>query len=156
MPLMGNSQSQGSGALSAQRRLWQSPADDASRRAMRFLLILAAVLLTALPAAPSRAVPGGEIGTLPHGRYFCELPGDAAGPWRIRVPEEDFVVISASNYQANGGRGSYLITNDNVAMTSGPLNGNRYIRQSHGFLRLIGDDRLPGKLRCVLSTRNND
>ncbi len=122
---------------------------------MRYVPILAAALLAALPAAPSRAVPGGEIGTLPLGFYVCELPGDAAGPWRIRVPEEDFTIISASNYRANGVRGSYLLTNDNVVMTSGPFDGKRYHRQSHGFLRLIGDDGEPGKLRCVLSTRNN-
>jgi len=152
---MGKSQNLGSGALSAQRSLWQSLAADASRRAMRYLLILAAALLACLPAVPSRAVPGGEIGTLPLGNYVCELPGDAAGPWRIRVPEEDFTVINASSYRAGGMRGSYLLTDDSVVMTSGPLNGKQYYRQSYGFLRLVGADGKPGKLRCVLSTRNN-
>jgi len=122
---------------------------------MRTVLVLAATLLAALPAAPSRAVPGGELATLPLGNYVCELPGDAAGPWRLRVLEEDFTIISASNYRASGGRGSYLLTNDSVVMTSGPFNSKRYHRQSHGFLRLVGDDGKPGELRCVLASRNN-
>ncbi|MDG2003129.1 MAG: hypothetical protein P8J20_07345, partial [Novosphingobium sp.] len=67
----------------------------------------------------------------------------------------DFVIISSSNYRSNGVRGSYLRTSTSIVMTSGPLNGKRYHRQSHGFLRQIGDDGEPGKLRCVLSTNNN-
>lgn len=122
---------------------------------MRSLLLLMACLLAAFSAAPSSAVPGGEIKTLPLGTYVCELPGDAAGPWRIRVPEEDFAIINASSYRAGGVRGSYLLTNDRVVMTSGPLNGKRYHRQSFGFLRMLGTEGKPGKLRCVLSTRNN-
>lgn len=122
---------------------------------MRYVLVLAAAVLASLPLAPSRAVPGGEIATLPLGAYVCELPGDAAGPWRIRVPEEDFTIINDSNYRADGERGSYLLTNDRVVMTSGPLGGKHYQRQSYGFLRLLDEDGEPGKLRCVLSSRNN-
>ncbi len=119
---------------------------------MRYAPLLAAATLAAFPAAPSGAVPGGEISTMPHGTYICELPGDAAGPWRIRKPEEDFTVIGASNYRVADSRGSYLLTGDLLTLTSGPFNGKRYHRQSYGFLRLIGEDGEPSKLRCVLSS----
>jgi hypothetical protein len=118
---------------------------------MRFAPLLAAASLAAFLPAPLSAVPGGEIATLPHGSYVCELPGDAAGPWRIRKPEEDFTIIGASNYRAGKSRGSYLLTGDLLMLTSGPFNGKRYHRQSSGFLRLIGDDGEPSELRCVLS-----
>ena len=121
---------------------------------MRKSLALIAVLPAALAASAGLAVPGGEIGKLPTGAYLCELPGDAAGPWRVRQPDEDFSIISATNYRAKGTRGSYLLTNDQLVMTSGPHNGKRYHRQSHGYLRLIGEDGEPGKLRCVLTSRN--
>jgi len=152
---MGKSQSLGSGALSARRRLWQSLPGGASSHAMRSTIMLAAAALAATSLAPAHAVPGGEMSTLPLGNYRCELPGDAAGPWRIRMPDEDFTIISASRYRANGHRGSYLLTNDNLVMTSGPFDGKRYHRQSYGFLRMIDEDGQPGKLRCVLSSRNN-
>jgi hypothetical protein len=122
---------------------------------MRPTLLLAAAMLAGLSPSPSIAVPGGEIGTLPLGFYLCELPGDAAGPWRIRKPEEDFTVINASMYTAGSKRGSYLLTDRKVAMTSGPHKGKHYFRQSRGILRLIGEDGEPSELRCVLSTRNN-
>lgn len=121
---------------------------------MRVILTLMAAALAATAAAPTRAIPGGELSSLPLGAYHCELPGDAAGPWRIRQPEEDFTILRGSNYRANGKRGSYLLTGDRLTMTSGPFRDKRYHRQSHGFLRLIGDDGEPSALRCVLSTRN--
>lgn len=122
---------------------------------MRKILAPAAVILTLLPLTPSFAVPGGEIGTLPLGNYICEMPGDAAGPWRIHQPEENFTILPNSSYRTEKGRGSYLLTNDEMVMTSGPLDGKRYYRQSYGFLRLIGSDGKPGLMRCVLVGRNN-
>ena len=117
-----------------------------------FALSLLAFVATGFPA---HAVPGGEIGTLPLGRYVCERPGYVAGPSRHPAPEEDFTVVGASSYRTGGVRGSYLLTGKTVVMTSGPHEGKRYVRQSHGFLRLIGPDGQPGTLRCVLETRNN-
>jgi len=118
---------------------------------MRLALLVFAVLAACLSASPGLAVPGGEIGTMPKGLYKCELPGDAGGPWRVRQPDEDFEIINASVYRAGGTRGSYLLTDDRLVMTSGPFQGKRYNRQSFGLLRLIGDDGEPGPLRCVRS-----
>lgn len=121
---------------------------------MRHTRTFGAALIAVLAASAASAVPGGEIGVMPTGSFICELPGDAAGPWRIRQPDEDFSIISAANYRAKGVRGSYLLTKDQLMMTSGPHKGKRYHRQSYGYLRLIGEDGEPGKLRCVLSPRS--
>ena len=43
------------------------------------LPFLAFALALACAAAPVLGVPGGEIGTLPTGRYICERPGDITG-----------------------------------------------------------------------------
>lgn len=116
------------------------------------LWLLAALPLIGLTAQVA-AVPGGEIGTLEQGRYSCELPGDAAGPAGIHQPAEDFTVISASSYRANGTLGSYLLTGDSVVMTNGPHRGERFQRQSRGFLRQINADGSEGLLRCVLGRK---
>lgn len=105
-------------------------------------------------AVPAHAVPGGRIGTLPLGLYQCELPGDAAGPTRIHVPEADFTVVTASSYRAGGVRGSYLLTGDRAVITSGPHKGKSYHRVSRGYLRLVDEDGQPGKLRCILADPN--
>ena len=109
--------------------------------------------LAALPllllAAPALAVGADALNTLQLGVYACELPGDAAGPAGIPVPGEDFTVINASSYTTATGRGAYLLTGDNVVMTSGPKRGDRYVRQSSGFLRKLDASGKPGDLRCI-------
>ncbi|MGH6788034.1 MAG: hypothetical protein ACREBO_14505 [Novosphingobium sp.] len=111
--------------------------------------------LLALVAAPALAAPGGPIGTLPLGAYVCELPGDAAGPAGVRVPEQDFTVANASSYVAAGQRGSYLLTGDLVAMTSGPKAGQRFRKLGGGFLRSVESGGANGSLRCVRQVVNN-
>lgn len=111
--------------------------------------------LLALAAAPALAAPGGQIGTLPLGPYVCEHPGDASGPAGIRAPEHDFAIANASSYVAEGQRGSYLLTGDVVAMTSGPKAGQRFRKVGGGFLRAIGADGKNGALRCVRQVVNN-
>jgi hypothetical protein len=106
-------------------------------------------------AAPAAAAPGGDIATMPIGDYICELPGDAAGPAGVRVQAEDFTIVTASSYRAGDSLGSYLLTGDQMAMTSGVHSGKRYHRLSDGFLRLVGADGQDGALRCVRQTRNN-
>ncbi|MDR2857320.1 MAG: hypothetical protein LBV50_05680 [Novosphingobium sp.] len=120
---------------------------------MRCLTLPALTAL--LLAAPAGAVPGGEIGTLQIGRYTCELPGDALGPRGRHVPEVDFAVIFGSSYRADGRSGTYLLTGDNVVLTSGPRRGERYHRLSDGFLRKQNADGGDGDLRCVIANRNN-
>ncbi len=145
---MGKSWNGESRALSAHGPRWQSQAGHDIGKAMKRLLVLALAA-----GAPAVAAPGGGIETLPTGYYACELPGDAAGPVGRAVASEDFAIINASSYQADGSTGTYLLTGDDLVMTSGPRQGKRYYRQSIGFLRLNGPD---GELRCVRRHRNND
>ncbi|MEO5599018.1 MAG: elongation factor P [Novosphingobium sp.] len=111
-------------------------------------------LLSALAAltgviAPAIAAPGGPIGTMPLGRYTCELPGDAASTAGQHVPEADFKVINASSYATPTGQGTYLLTGESLTMTGGPLRDWRFHRVSNGFLRKLEADGSEGKLRCV-------
>ena len=93
---------------------------------------------------------------MPTGHYACELPGEPTGPAARRITEQDFRVTGASSYQADGATGSYLLTGTSFVMTSGPRNGDRYLRQSEGFLRKIGPDGTPSLLRCIKRNPNND
>ncbi len=114
-------------------------------------LLAAAAALN--PAA--HATPGGDIGTLPHGAYVCELPGDATGAAGIRQEGEGFTVINASSYRTPQGRGTYLLTGDLVTLTSGPRKGERYHRLSGNFLRRMNADGTDSALRCVRQVENN-
>lgn len=119
---------------------------------IRFALSLT---LAAALAGPAAAVPGGEIGTLAIGRYVCELPGDAQADRGKPVPEAEFWIIRGSGYRVGEITGTYLLTGDQVVMTSGPHNSERYHRLSLGFLRLQNPDGSDGELRCVIAHRNN-
>jgi hypothetical protein len=112
-----------------------------------------AALALGLVAASASAVPGGEIGTLPTGRYLCEKPGDVTGLVAVRVPEGDFRVLASSSYAVDGQRGSYLLTGDRMVMTGGPLEGRAFLRASLGYVRELGPDGQPGEVRCVLHAR---
>jgi hypothetical protein len=116
--------------------------------------------LRALPllltlAAPALAVPGGPIGQIPPGNFLCELPGDATGAVGLRVPDEDFVVVNANTYRTAKGRGTYLLTGDLLALTSGPKNGEKFRLISYNFFRKLGADGQEGSLRCVRRVVNN-
>jgi hypothetical protein len=141
---MRSSRSRGWRALSLRGAFWQ----------LRDLVLGAGAAL-ALTAAPALAAPGGDIATLPIGDYICETPGDAAGPAGRHAPAEDFAVVTASSYRALGTLGSYLLTGDQLVMTSGVHRGKRYHRVSTGFLRKIGPDGKDSALRCVRRKRNN-
>ena len=112
-------------------------------------------LLTVLAAGPAIAAPGGPIATLQLGGYVCELPGDATGPAGLRVPEQDFSIINASSYATGKGRGSYLLTGNRMAITSGPKKGQRFHRLSASFLRMMDADGSDSALRCVRQVTNN-
>jgi hypothetical protein len=114
---------------------------------------LHAGLLALSLAVPALGAPGGQITTLPIGAYRCELPGDATGPAGLRQPDEDFTIVSSSSYRSGGSMGSYLLTDSELTMTSGPREGRR---QSGGFVRLIDSSGLPGDLRCVKQHRNTE
>ena len=113
--------------------------------------VLAAAVLAVMPAP---AAAEGRLGTLPLGRYLCELPGDATGLASRPVAGEWFDIVNASSYAAEGGAGTYLLTGDTVVFTRGPMRGARFERHSERTLRrldLAGD---LGKLRCVRTGRS--
>lgn len=116
---------------------------------------LLAILAATAAMAPAAATPGGQIDTLQHGQYACELPGDATGPAGIRQAEQDFTVINASSYTTPQGRGTYLLTGDVVTLTSGPRKGEKYHRLSDNFLRRMNADGTDSELRCVRRVQNN-
>jgi hypothetical protein len=124
----------------------------ATRKSPAFLLLS---LFALFAASAANAAPGGRIGTLPIGRYACELPGNAGTVAGVPQPKEDFAVLHASRYQAAGERGIYLLTGDLVQLTSGPKNGARYRRVSENFLRKLNPDGTDGELRCVRGVPNN-
>ena len=112
-------------------------------------------LLAVMAATPASGAPGGPIATLQLGDYVCELPGDAGGAAAVRVPEQDFTVLGASSYTNPTGRGSYLLTGNQVTVTSGPKKGQRFRRVSASFLRLAQPDGSDSPLRCVRQVSNN-
>jgi hypothetical protein len=114
-------------------------------------LAIAAATLT----GPALAVPGGMIDSLTPGHYLCELPGDATGPAGHRQEAEGFTILNASTYAAQGGRGSYLLTGDRLTMTSGPKNGQKFVRLSGNFLRKLDASGKETALRCVRRVVNN-
>jgi len=112
--------------------------------------ILAALLLaaTAFPAFAE-----GPLGTLPLGRYLCELPGDAAGPASRVVESEWFDIVNASSYLSTGGDGTYLLTGDTVVFTRGPMRGATFERTGAKALRRVDLAGPLAKLRCVRTGR---
>ena len=105
------------------------------------------ILLSALLAVP--ALAQGPVGTAARGSYSCELPGNAAGAAGIAQPEANFRIASASRYQSALGDGTYLRQGDTIRFTSGPRKGEAYGLESENFLRRLGPDGKPTRLRCV-------
>jgi len=112
-----------------------------------------AVLFAASGAAI--AVPGGPIDVLAPAAYACEMPGDATNAAGYRVDEENFAIANSTSYFTPEGRGTYLLTGDDLVLTSGPKKGNRYRRISDNFLRKLGPDGKETRLRCVRKVLNN-
>ena len=113
---------------------------------------IAAVLgavLGVLGVSAAQAVPGGEIGTLPPGRYVCELPGDAAGLASRPVDKAWFEITNASTYVAETGKGTYLLSGDDVVFTRGPMRGARVERVSPKRLQRTNLEGEFAKMRCV-------
>ena len=105
------------------------------------------ILLFALTATP--ALAQGPVGTAERGTYSCELPGNAAGAAGIAQSQEDFTIASASRYQSARGDGTYLRQGKTIRFTGGPRKGEAYAMESANFLRRLGPDGKPGRLRCV-------
>ncbi len=135
-------------ALNAQAPRWQSVAG-----AMAALLVLGSSLPVA--ARPARGGLDGPIGTLHRGDYFCEEAGDALGEAGVHQPGEDFTALHDSVYRTSKGQGSYLLTGKLIIMTSGPKQGERFLRLSDGFLRRLAPDGTETALRCIRQVLNN-
>jgi hypothetical protein len=136
--------------------LWNSRSSLAkARAAMSPRMTRTVTSLLLLAAVPALAAPGGSIGTMQRGHYVCELPGDATGPAGQRMPDSDFTITNASSYQSAGLAGTYLLTDNILIMTSGPMQGQRYRKKSGNFLRLIAPDGSDSALRCVRQVSNN-
>lgn len=112
-----------------------------------------ALLVAASGAA--LAVPGGPIDVLAPAAYACEMPGDATNAAGYRVDAENFAIANSTSYFTPEGRGTYLLTGDDLVLTSGPKSGNRYRRVSDNFLRKLGPDGKETALRCVRKVLNN-
>lgn len=112
----------------------------------RFTTSCSAVLLTFGLAAPVSA--DGMLTTMPHGRYQCSLPGDAAGPARILMPEAHFRIASASSYRSPNGRGVYIMRGKELTFTRGPKNGERYMRVGETALQKLEADGTLSRLLC--------
>ena len=132
---MGKSMERESRALSAHKPRWQLPS--------------AGLLLLAAWASGAQGAPGGRLGALRLGEYQCELPGEPNGPVGLRQPAEDFSVRLNSTYRAGNAEGTYLLTGDTVAMTSGPKQGQRFHRLSPNFLRKMDAQGKDSALRCI-------
>lgn len=113
------------------------------------------VLLMAVAAAPvpARSNSEGRLGTLPTGRYLCELPGDANGLASRPIAGAWFDIVNASTYSAEGGGGTYLVTGDRVAFTRGPMKSARFIRHGERVLRRLDLSGELGKMRCIRTGR---
>ena len=154
---MGKSETRESRALSAPGGMWQSRSANATTQDMKRLYIgiaaLSCLCLAAFAPQAAHAVPGGEIGTLLTGRYKCEMPGNIGSAARIPLPDEDFRVVTGSSYTSGGKRGIYLLTGDQVVMTSGPLRGRKYRQASSRYLKILNDDGTDSERRCILALR---
>ena len=107
------------------------------------------VLMVAGTAVSTGAQASGPLGTLPLGRYLCELPGDATGPASKAVPGAWFDVINASSYDSERGDGTYLMTGDEVVFTRGPMRGARFERTGARTLKRTDLAGPQAKMRCV-------
>jgi hypothetical protein len=115
---------------------------------IRSLLVAALIGATA-----SAAVAQGRVGTVTRGSYVCELPGDGdVGPGQPQ-PNRHFSVETGSRYTTAEGSGTYLRRGELVVMTTGPRRGDKYQVIRPGFLRELGPDSKPGRLRCVREVR---
>jgi hypothetical protein len=111
------------------------------------------ILLAAGAVASTGAQAAGPLGTLPLGRYLCELPGDAAGPASIPVEGAWFDIVNASSYAAEGGNGTYLLTGKDLVFTRGPMRGARFERTGVRALKRVDLTGPLAKMRCIKTGR---
>ena len=99
---------------------------------------------TVVAAQTADALP-----TMAPGDYHCETPGPALEALPVAVPSEDFSVLGASTYRAARETGTYLMTGDVAAFTSGPTSGQHLRVYSGAFVRRLAPDGSDTALRCL-------
>lgn len=107
---------------------------------------IAAAALAATIVVPVSAQQ--RLGTLPHGRYLCALPGDATSKSVQEVSEHNFTITGASSYEAAEGRGTYLRKGDTVVFTRGPHKDMRLKLLGSGLMQWVKEDGTLGRIRC--------
>ena len=115
---------------------------------------MALLLASIAVAGTAHAVPGGDLGVLLQGRYFCEVPDPMGVTRGIPEPNVRFQVVNSSSYRDQGVIGSYLKIGDSVTLTSGPRTGERYRAVSSGTLQRLDAAGRETSARCVLQKRN--
>ncbi|CAM4169422.1 Elongation factor P [Novosphingobium lubricantis] len=113
------------------------------------ITLAATAIAMASWAAPSLAVPGGKLATLQQGPWTCEVPGDAlAIP--VARPDLGYTVVPDSSYVApDGTRGTYLLLDDRLTLTSGSFAGRRFILDGKALMREVDRQDNPVGMRCV-------
>jgi hypothetical protein len=142
-------------ALSAGKRAGQGGACGQAVLEASAMLRYALSAALLVGSAAAFAVPGGPIDALLPGTFACEMPGDATNAAGYRVDAENFVIANSNSYYTPAGRGSYLLTGDDLVLTSGPKRGQKYHRVTDNFLRKLGPDGKESALRCVRKVLNN-
>ncbi|WP_353230137.1 hypothetical protein [Novosphingobium sp.] len=119
-----------------------------SSQAVRAALLLVAV--TGLcGSGTALAAPGGQLRVLLTGYWVCEQSGDATTP-PVPRPQDSFRVVADSSYRApTGDSGSYLLLGSDLAMTSGPFVGRRYVLIGQGILHPLDAAGQRTTDRCV-------
>jgi hypothetical protein len=107
--------------------------------------IALAVLAGSLAAS---AAAQTRLDTLQQGRYECALPGSAAGAAWIVQRQKGFDIASASTYRTMAGSGTYLLTDNIVTFTRGPMKDMRMKQHGSGLLQELRSDETLGPLRC--------
>ncbi|TAD77488.1 MAG: elongation factor P [Sphingomonadales bacterium] len=128
-----------------------------------FLLLVSAAVVAALlpgtadgqdriasrPQGSPTTPAGGMLGILRHGSWQCALPGDAGGEAFIAVPEEAFLIGTASSYENAAGTGIYLLRGTEVVFTRGPKKDERFRVLGENTLQKLNPNGSLSKLICT-------
>lgn len=114
---------------------------------MRHAMIRLVPILLALGfSLPVQAL--GDLDVLPQGRYGCWTPGVATGPAVNDEPGRSFTIVRGSSYETAAGGGVYLLADDVLTFTRGPLKDLRLRRNRGGFWQQIERNGDLAPLKC--------
>ena len=102
-----------------------------------------ALMLALLPAVSHAS---SDLSVLPQGRYGCWTAGSASGP--AVNPQSTFTVLRGSSYRNDAGTGTYLLANDVLLFTRGPLKDMLLRRSKDGFWQEMTSRGEIGRLKC--------